>query len=585
MIQWWELPSDQYFGWGLEEKKDRLEQEIREKTYERIYQDTCSDAIDDVHSLAVRIEEEKDRIHYTTDLLESASKQSRYANIAQDLLTTEEGLNLDGFHYVHAQTWYLILTEAAAVEDTLETVAERSVDINHASDAYPVDREFYTDITEQLKRPLQSYILFGEQETQLVEDLTGYMDRDTARELVGHVEKRLYRSPYIEARDEAVDTVYSHLDLDPDLPLGELPLDLEESLTAVVVGHTTVDDLVDYLDPFTDTPDVIIDSLRDMQKHLENRSRTRLAKAVDNPEETDLRWTLSPSYLVEWPYPLAIYWQEHGEPPRYGSDHVHSNIGNTANKIRRYAQGRSLLSKDLLDQMRHLDIPIEPPAYWAGTKGKGKLWKPRFPITAYMEGMFYSGLLEGRIQKYGGNRLRYVFSDRHRNAPIRRLAYKRYNTFGEHVPLPVSTKERVQARQDNEVGKQNVHVTIPSCLTGIYRIHGFKNKTDIPPAYISTRFEQTDFVEGYVTQALWDWGHTDRRGTISYRARDGKRFADAIDRLGISYKQVSEPDPDTESFAHTSYDRIRIFASEADRQSFLREFQDTYQELVLTDDE
>lgn len=573
MISWQELPADQYLGWGWKQEEERLEQELQHKRYQRLEQDDYDPKVDEeIAELEAAIEAEEDGIAYTKEVLKDAAAEAERRNAEAGLLSAEEAQQVDGFYYVHAQTWYPILDHGIGVDEALQTVSERVLDVEHAADAYDIDRQVYEEITGTVKEPLQQYILFGEQEQALVDELAGFMSRDDARGIVGDIEAQLYGSPYSEEYADVVEM------LQDEVGMETVPRDLEKGIGRLAAGEDIITDMEAVLAEYTDEPDAVVERLREMQQHLGNKARARLADMVGRPDATDVSRALSAHYTTDWPYDLAVYWEAHGEPDLMEKEAVHSRWGRIAAGIKsHYYRGKQLLPKGLVDQLAALTTEELPaPRYWnqQGTPMK----EPVFPIGEYERGMLYGTVHDGmttrRTDQIG---LRYKFSPSTPTADVRRQAYRRFDRLGN-----IQFEEKPQEESLESLNKfggsfassdttERVYVNLPGVLDTISRVDGADTIADVSADWLLDQFTDDNFVRGYLDQVVWDCGVVENGG-IQLRLPESSSnlVGDAVDYADIPYR-----------IQHSSGRPVLYFPVDVvEQDDELRAFRDAYREAV-----
>ncbi|MFB6115905.1 MAG: hypothetical protein ABEK10_00175, partial [Candidatus Nanosalina sp.] len=117
MIDWTDLPENHHLGWASKKEKERLESglesveaelEVGDQELEELVQEELEG---EKEKLSSQVEEEKDALKYQKQVLRRAGEKAKNFNRENGLLRAEQAQKIDGFHYVHSQTWFPILDE------------------------------------------------------------------------------------------------------------------------------------------------------------------------------------------------------------------------------------------------------------------------------------------------------------------------------------------------------------------------------------------------------------------------------------------------------------------------------------------
>lgn len=611
---WEDTPKGDYLGFGWKKRLKELEQveksirkeEISKSVDEIPEIDTgwreqidntlglnskdFSNREEAMKAIEREIEKEETAIGLQKDIFKEADKEAgsvineKRDNLGKEKAQEEgwfspgEAINIDGFYYVHSQTWYPIFNKVFGIEESLQEISEKSIECDHAAEAYGIDKESYNKIAQYLREPLQRFIAVGEKdaenkyrqevEDELKESLGEWIDPKDAEDFIESLNKKLPGKTLDRYIKDDVEDLLEKYSESSELVIEQVGRILEsKEIKTERIKKVLSEEATGFL----------IEKLRNMQKNLQEKARGRLINGIKDPEETSLEDTLGSPYPKY--YSLSILWNQIENPSFNNIDTVHSELGKLKGKILMYRKTYTLVKKDLMDIINNLidDDLYKKLRYW----GSGKVditFKPIFPLDGYEQARLFSSIKEGKTS-ISHHIFKYSYSDSKKNSEVRKRAleklkigdiksYSEYNRSLEEL-------NKLGPKRNYEKETCNlIRTTLPLSWRSIITKHTGKDADQISNTDLENLIHNKEFAEGYITQAIWDRGRVIKKGGgIEYLPKDPQTFTNGLDSVGIEYNQYKDgsiyiPEEETDS-------------REGRLGEELREFRDLYNKVVF----
>lgn len=539
MFDWRRSPQNHQLDWWRKDDQKRTEEKNTEikatlNQTEEIDWVTSGQSLERpeeeiIAELEEDIEQGSQGRDFRRDLLRESSAEADKRIENEGWMTAEEAVAVDGFHYVHSQVWYPIIEEIHDVDESIQEISERSLESDHAADAYGIERESYDEITEELENPLRKFIAAGEYnsdnpvrqqvEEELTSELERFMDSESAEEFTEDLDKNLYWKTQDEYSREDLEDIKEEIEDEDALST------IEQQVERITIGKPINEAEVEQVLDESQSSEVL-DQLREMQSSLQDKSRGRLISALSDPEKTPkqsqeyFESVLADTYTKEWKYSLAINWDKAGNPPLEDRETVHSKYGRIANTVHSFINGKRIFSKDFLETVDEIDIDtvIGDFNYWSGDSSPITIKNPEIPVEDDQIVRLHASLIEGRTKEQGDT-LKFQYM-KNKNSETRFRAFERLNGFGDFVSF--TGREGEYGNADSE----RVTIGMPGFLTDL-----------ADGDELAGMLQEPELAAEYVTQAIYERGnraqiYESSRG-VEIGLREEELFEEALDTLGL----------------------------------------------------